>query len=150
MTSSSLDSEEVHKSGVCHFGHCLRVSSQDGVGPESLPKMAATPEPPAIMDVKPQYSVIRDATSVFPVIVNVLFEDTQTFHMHFRLVSSGPTAGFGQSSRHPTLSSGHHRDCSPILSAPCVFGLHSALLLLQSPLQPMVPLQSPFQSMSLV
>ncbi len=72
------------------------------VGPESLPKMAATPEPPAIMDVKPQYSVIRDATSVFPVIVNVLFEDTQAFHMHLRLVSSGPTAGFGQSSRHPT------------------------------------------------
>ncbi len=72
------------------------------VGPVSLPKMAATPEPPAIMDVKPQCSVIRDATSVFPVTVNVLFEDTQAFHMHLRLVSSGPTAGFGQSSRHPT------------------------------------------------
>ncbi len=70
------------------------------IGPVSLPKMAATPEPPAIMDVKPQCSVIRDATSVFP--VNVLFEDTQAFHMHLRLVSSGPTAGFGQSSRHPT------------------------------------------------
>ncbi len=69
---------------------------------ESLLKMAATPEPPAVMDVKPQYSVIRDATSVFPVIVNVLFEDTQAFHMHLRLVSSGPTAGLGQSSRHPT------------------------------------------------
>lgn len=53
-----------------------------------LHKMAATPEPPAVIDVKSQSSAIMDATPVFLSIVNVAFEDTKVFQRWLRLLSS--------------------------------------------------------------
>ncbi|KAL0173691.1 hypothetical protein M9458_029659, partial [Cirrhinus mrigala] len=55
--------------------------------PESLHKMVASPEPLHKMAATPEPSAITDVTSVFLVIVNVAFEDTQAFYRRLRLVS---------------------------------------------------------------
>ncbi|KAI2663385.1 CCR4-NOT transcriptional complex subunit CAF120 [Labeo rohita] len=56
--------------------------------PEPLQKMATMPQSPAAMDVMPQSSAITDATTVFPVIMHVEFENTQAFQRHSVLISS--------------------------------------------------------------
>lgn len=79
--SSLSQSEKVEKEEGSY-------SKSTPVVPEPFHIMATTSEPPAAMDVTPQSSAITDSTPVFPVIVNVAFEDTQAFQRHLGLISS--------------------------------------------------------------
>lgn len=62
--------------------------SKNAATPEPPAKIAAVPEPPAVIDVMPKSSAVTDATSVFPVAMNIVLEDTQVFQGRLRLISS--------------------------------------------------------------
>ncbi len=119
---------------------------------ESLHKMAASLEAPAVIDVKQQSSAITDATPVFPVLVKVTFEDIQGFHRHLRLVScvadpplvSARAVDIPRASALVIIKAVPLSSVLPVMAVTilCVWVTHCSSTP-QSSLQPMSPLQSP-------